>query len=73
VWIAVWLLASIVCVVVLAITVFVWIVQPSLEIARAGKQFQDELAPLTADISRGAARASDRTARPQPPKRPGED
>jgi hypothetical protein len=67
VWITIWLIASAVCVVVLALACFVWIVQPSLEIARAGTQFQEEIGSLTADISRGAARASDRTARLQQP------
>jgi cytoskeletal protein RodZ len=72
VWIAVWLFASVVCVAVLAVTVLVWIVQPSLEIARAGKQFQDEVASLAGDISRGTARASDRTARLQPSSETGD-
>jgi len=61
-WIAVWLIASAVVVVFLAVALVSWLILPAIEIGRSASRFQAEVGSLTDDISRGAARAGEHTA-----------
>lgn len=61
VWILVWLLATLVTIVVLG-AFLAAMVSSALQVGRAAQRFQDEVGGFAADISRGAARAGDRTA-----------
>ena len=63
-WLGVWLIASLFAVAVLAVALVAWIVLPLLQIARAAQRFQEEVGPLAAEISRGAAEAGDRAGEP---------
>ena len=61
VWILVWLLATLATLVVIGVFLAAT-VSSMLQVGRAAQRFQDEVAPLAADISRGTARAGDRSA-----------
>jgi hypothetical protein len=62
VWIFAWLMASLLTLVVLG-AFFASLAAAALQVGRAAQRFQAETAELTAEISRGAARAGDRAAR----------
>jgi hypothetical protein len=65
-WILVWLLATLVTLVFLGAALAA-MVSSMLQVGRAAQRFQDEVGGLAADISRGAARAGDRTQRVREP------
>lgn len=67
VWILAWLLATLVTLVVLG-AFLAAMVSSALQVGRAAQRFQDEVGGLAADISRGAARAGDRTANMREPE-----
>jgi hypothetical protein len=60
-WLLVWILASGVSIAVLCIFLAAMGSQ-LLQLTRAARRFQEEVAPLAADISRGADRASQRVS-----------
>ena len=67
VWILAWLLATLVTLVVLG-AFLAAMVSSALQVGRAAQRFQDEVGGLADDISRGAARAGDRTANMRGPE-----
>jgi len=67
VWILAWLLATLVTLVVLG-AFLAAMVSAALQVGRAAQRFQDEVGGLATDISRGAARAGDRTSRMRGPE-----
>ena len=60
-WLLVWILASGVSIAVLCIFLASMGSQ-MLQLTRAARRFQEEVAPLAADISRGSNRASERVS-----------
>jgi len=62
VWIFAWLMASLLTLVVVG-AFLATMVSASIQLARAAQRFQSDVAEITSDISRGAARAGDRAAR----------
>jgi len=70
VWVFAWLMATFVTLVVLT-AFFASMVSAALQLGRAAQRFQREIGSLAADISRGAARASERSARLSGPRRRG--
>jgi hypothetical protein len=60
-WLLVWVIASGVSIAVLCVFLASMGSQ-ALQLTRAARRFQEEVAPLAADISRGSRRASDRAA-----------
>ena len=65
-WLLVWILASAVSIAVLCIFLASMGSQ-LLQLTRAARRFQEEIAPLAADISRGSNRASERVSSLQTP------
>jgi hypothetical protein len=60
-WLLVWILAS--GVAIAALCIFLASMGSQLlQLIRAARRFQEEVAPLAADISRGANRASERVS-----------
>lgn len=57
-WILAWLLATLVTLLLLG-AFLASMVSSMLQVGRAAQRFQDEVGGLAADISRGAARASE--------------
>jgi len=67
-WLLVWILASGVSIAVLCVFLASMGSQ-MLQLTRAARRFQEEVAPLAADISRGSNRASERVSNlPSPGK-----
>jgi hypothetical protein len=62
VWIFAWLMASLLTLVVVGAFLGT-MVSASIQLVRAAQRFQSDVAEITNDISRGAARAGDRAAR----------
>jgi len=62
VWIFAWLMASFVTLVVLG-AFLASMVSAAVQLGRSAQRFQRDVGEITADISRGAARAGDRAAR----------
>ena len=60
-WLLVWILASGVSIAVLCVFLASMGSQ-MLQLTRAARRFQEEVAPLAADISRGSNRASERVS-----------
>jgi hypothetical protein len=65
-WLLVWIIASGVS--IAALCVFLASMGSQLlQVGRAAKRFQEEVAPLAAEISRGSSRAGDRVSSLQAP------
>lgn len=69
VWVFAWLMATFVTLVVFG-AFLASMVSAALQLGRAAQRFQREVGSLAADISRGAARAGDRSARWGSPRDP---
>ena len=67
-WLLLWIIASGVSIVVLCIFLASMGSQ-ALQLTRAARRFQEEVAPLAADISRGSRRASERTSNLPTPRK----
>jgi hypothetical protein len=67
-WLLVWIIASGVSIAVLCVFLASMGSQ-ALQLTRAARRFQEEVAPLAGDISRGSRRASDRAANLPTPRK----
>jgi type II secretory pathway pseudopilin PulG len=67
VWIAVWLLASLVTLMLVGVFL-AFLVSQLLQVGRAAQRFQDEVGGLASDISRSASRAEEHAGSLRPPR-----